>query len=82
MNITPNQRRFHLSREVDISGVSGTGERLAEGCQFSNGRVVLVWLSTCSSTNIYESIQNMMQVHGHGGSTKLTWDDEDNLKHD
>lgn len=82
MNITPNQRRFHLARSVDVSGVSGTGERLAEGCLFSNGRVVLVWLSTCSSTNIYDDITSMLQVHGHGGTTRIIWDDEDKLHHD
>lgn len=81
MKITPNHRRFHLQRTVDISGVSGTGERIAEGCLFSNGSVVLEWLSACASTNRYGNLQAMMQVHGHGGSTKIIWDDPDTLDH-
>jgi hypothetical protein len=79
VKITPNHRRFHLSRSQDVSGVSGTGERIAEGCLFSNGKVVLVWLSTCPSVNIYENIHGMLQVHGHGGTTVIEWDDPDNL---
>lgn len=80
MKITPNQRRFHLRRDEDVSGISGTGERIAEGCVFSNGSVVIEWLSTCASTNRYGNIQAMMQVHSHNGSTKIVWDDPDMLE--
>lgn len=76
MKIRPNQRRFHLQRDEDETGVSGPG-RVAEGCQFSNGVIVLEWLSTCASTNRYANEECMMQVHGHGGKTKLVWDDPD-----
>jgi hypothetical protein len=79
MKLTPNHRRFHLERDVDISGVSGTGDRIAEGCVFTNGVVVLEWLSPCASTNRYASIDTMLQVHGHGGATRIVWDDPETL---
>ena len=79
MRLTTNHRRFHLQRDVDVTGTSGTGERVAEGCAFSNGSCVLEWLSPCASTNRYGNVTAMLQVHGHGGATKLVWDDADAL---
>jgi hypothetical protein len=80
VKLIPNHRRFHLKRLVDVSGVSGTGERIAEGCQFTNGVVVLEWLSACASTNRYGNVQQMLEVHGHGGATRVVWDDPDALE--
>lgn len=79
MKLTPNHRRFHLQRLEDISGVSGAGERIAEGCLFSNGTVVLEWLSPCGSTNRYPNLLAMLQVHSHDGATKVIWDDPEAL---
>lgn len=79
MNITPNHRRFHLTRTEDVSGVSGIGERIAEGCHFSNGKVALAWISPCPCVNVYDNIQGVLQVHGHGGTTQIVWDDPDSL---
>lgn len=80
MKLTANHRRFHLQRDTDVSGISGTGERVAEGCLFSNGSVVLEWLSPCASTNRYGNLQAMLQVHGHQGATRVVWDDPDMLE--
>jgi hypothetical protein len=74
MNITPTFRKFHLQRHEDASGVSGLG-RVAEGIVFSDGKAVLHWLSACSSTNIYDNWEAVLQVHGHGGSTEIVFDD-------
>lgn len=76
MNLTPTFRRFHLQREEDISGVSGIG-RIAEGCIFSDGTAVVRWLSACPSLNFYNNWDSVLQVHGHGGSTKIVFDDPD-----
>jgi len=69
-------RRFKLVREKDISCVSGLGY-VAEGCQFKTGNCVLVWKSNHSSVNIYSSISDIVEIHGHGGCTKVEWIDDE-----
>ena len=61
---------FALIRDVDASGVSGTGI-VAEGVEFSNGKVVLCWVTRYRSVAVYDSMAEMMAVHGHDGSTYL-----------
>lgn len=65
-------RLFELHREVDASGVSGTG-RVAEGVEYSNGMCSLTWLTPFRCVNIYESMKTLEAVHGHGGATKVVW---------
>lgn len=66
-------RLFHLVREVDVSGISGTGV-VAEGVVFSDGKVALRWKSRLSSIGIFQSVEDLMNIHGHEGSTKLVWE--------
>ena len=68
-------RRFCLQRDVDVSGVSGSGV-VAEGVEFSNGSVALSWLSTYSSTVFYDNIKTLEHIHGHSGSTRIIWIDK------
>lgn len=65
-------RRFVLSREVDITGVSGTG-KVAEGVLFTTGWVALTWLTDINSLVFYPDIANVEHIHGHNGSTKVVW---------
>lgn len=65
-------RTFHLQRHEDESGVSGTG-MVAEGIEFSNGKVCVAWLSKVRSETIYDSIEEVAQIHGHGGKTELVF---------
>lgn len=68
-------RRFHLLREVDVSGVSGTGI-VAEGVMFSDGKAVLRWIAgDHRSTVIWDDINDALVIHGHNGATKLVWID-------
>lgn len=68
-------RRFHFIREKDASGVSGVG-KVAEGCLFQDtGQVVVHWLGEHSCINIYQSIDDVIFIHGHNGSTKVIFDD-------
>ncbi len=74
-------RRFKLLRYKDISGVSGTGI-VAEGCQFSNGQCVLVWLGEKNSINIYNSADDIESIHDHqetedAGGTRIVWVDKE-----
>lgn len=65
-------RRFELHRDVDATGVSGTGI-VAEGVWFSDGTVAMRWLSDTASTVFYSTIQAVEKIHGHGGLTRIVW---------
>lgn len=66
-------RTFKLVRNEDETGVSGVGV-VAEGCQFSTGVCVLCWLNEQLSLKIYQSIEDVERVHGHGGKTVIEWE--------
>ena len=71
-------RRFHLYRSEDVTGVSGKGT-IAEGVEWSDGAVALRWYGATPSTIVYNSVDDMIAVHGHHGKTEIVWQDE---KHD
>jgi hypothetical protein len=64
----------HLQRDKDCSGISGVG-RVAEVALFSDGQVVLRWISKTPSIAIYRSLDQMLAVHAHGDCTHVEWDD-------
>ena len=66
-------RTFYLERVVDVTGISGTGV-ISQGVEFSDGTCVMKWLTDTSSIGIYNSIEELIQIHGHGGNTVLRWD--------
>jgi hypothetical protein len=68
-------RRFHLIRDVDETGVSGTG-KVAEGVMFSNDWVALTWLTVHTSVVFYPSIRDVEFIHGHQGKTRIVFLDE------
>lgn len=59
---------FNLVRTEDVSGVSGTGI-VAEGVEFEGGKCVICWRGEKSSVNVYESMDEMLAIHGHEGKT-------------
>jgi hypothetical protein len=69
-------RRFVLNRTEDISGISGTGV-IAEGVLFSSGKAVLNWtvntLAGIPSVTVFDSIEQVETIHGHGGATRIEW---------
>ncbi len=68
-------RRFDLVRVEDASGVSGTGN-VAEGVEFTDGTAAMRWRTATASTAIYGSIQQLVDIHGHEGRTKVVFIDE------
>lgn len=68
-------RAFHLVRTADPSGVSGNGV-VAEGVQFTSGKVALNWRSEVPSTELHDDIDDVRLVHGHGGATRIAWLEE------
>lgn len=67
-------RRFVLERLEDVSGTSGIGV-VAEGVEFSNGQVVLHWISQLESIEMCASMKVMEKIHGHEGRTVVRWFD-------
>lgn len=68
-------RRFHLQRDTDVSGVSGTG-RVAEGVEFTDGTVVIHWIAgEHRSTVVWADMAGPEAIHGHGGATQIVWED-------
>ena len=63
-------RLFYLQRDIDESGVSGTG-KVAEGVIFSDGKCAMRWLTETASTAFYDSLKDVELIHGHGGKTKV-----------
>lgn len=74
-------RRFVLNRKVDVSGVSGTG-RIAEGVEWSCGKVSICWLGTYSSSAQFDNLHQLQHLHGHGGTTTVEWLDPDEFPGD
>lgn len=63
-------RHFFLVRDIDVSGVSGSG-RVAEGFVFADGTVALRWLTESPSTALYNSLEDLQNIHGHNGLTRV-----------
>jgi hypothetical protein len=67
-------RRFRIDREVDPTGVSGTG-CVAQGIVFSDGTTVVRWLGKTATTTVHDCIESVEAIHLHGGASKLRWED-------
>lgn len=75
-NLTSHCKTFTFVRDVDESGVSGTGV-VAEGIEFSNGKVAVCFLSDkVKSAIVYDSIEDAVAIHGHGGKTRLVYTEQ------
>jgi hypothetical protein len=61
---------FELHRDVDETGVSGTGV-VAQGVAFDDGTVALRWLGNIGSTVIYAHMADVERIHGHNGQTRI-----------
>lgn len=67
-------RTFYLMRHNDINGLSGIGI-VAVGCVYPNGKAHMQWVSFKSSFEMHDSIDALIDIHGHHGSTELIWGD-------
>ena len=67
-------RRFQLHRDHDVTGISGTG-LVAEGAAFSDGGAVVRWLTGTRSTVVWDHVEDVHKIHGHGGATRIVWVD-------
>ncbi|CAL9668640.1 hypothetical protein SUDANB145_07296 (plasmid) [Streptomyces sp. enrichment culture] len=72
--MTNQPRRFHLQRTIDVTGSSGTG-RVADGILWPDGTASLRWRGERPSTVHWDNLAHAEAVHGHGGHTRIVWDD-------
>lgn len=68
-------RYFHMVRNVDITGNSGTG-KVADVLTDPSGWTFVLWSEESnalgvSSTVLYRSLDDAIKVHGHGGLTEF-----------
>ncbi|WP_405611393.1 hypothetical protein OG292_19380 [Streptomyces sp. NBC_01511] len=76
----PEPRRFHLERDIDTTGTSGTGH-VADGIRWRDGTASVIWLNERPSVVFWYRIGDGMTdaewVHTHGGgiNTRIVWDD-------
>jgi len=69
-------RRFELQRDVDVSGVSGTGV-VADGIEFPDGTVSLRWRGEWPTSVVFHDrgMDSVKHIHGHGGATRVVYVD-------
>lgn len=72
----PAPRRFYLHRNVDETGISGTG-KVAAGAMWPDGSASLWWNTQTTSQGFYASINDVERIHGHDGKTEIRWLDRD-----
>jgi hypothetical protein len=65
-------RTFDFVRDVDRSGISGTGV-VAQGVAYDDGVVAMHWLTQYRSTAIYPDIETLVAIHGHDGCSRIEW---------
>lgn len=65
-------RLFRLVRDLDASGVSGTGH-VADGVLWHDGTCSVRWRTATRSTTVYDSLGDVEKIHGHGGATRVEW---------
>lgn len=73
-------KTYTLVRNEDETGNSGTGP-VAKAVEFDDGTAVLKWDGRTnalgvSSMVVYQSIEDLVKVHGHGGKTVLVPDSD------
>jgi hypothetical protein len=64
---------LHLERDIDVSGISGTGV-VAYGIEFPDGQIVLRWDTEVNSTVIYNNTKDLERIVSHGGRTRVVFD--------
>lgn len=60
-----------LDRDEDVSGVSGTG-RVAYALDLPGFGALVLWDTRWKTVDFRESLENVAEISGHGGATRLT----------
>lgn len=63
---------YALDRDVDHTGISGTG-RIAYAMELPHGRGVWVlWNTGVRTAGWYPDLATVTEIHGHNGATRIT----------
>lgn len=69
-------RRGDLSATHDANQVNAPDEVQFEGVEFSDGKVAVRWMTAKRSTSVWDSLQDMLDIHGHPEyESELVWSD-------
>ena len=72
-------RKGDLSKTHDENQVNSSDEPQFEGVIFSDGTVVVKWLTKMSSVSIWKNFDDLMAIHGHPEyDSELIWLDKEN----
>lgn len=63
---------FYLLRHTDGTGLSGTGI-IAVGVVWPDGQAHMQWISFKKSFEMHDSVENLIDIHGHNGATELIY---------
>jgi DNA-binding CsgD family transcriptional regulator len=75
--VSDRPRIFHLQRDEDVTGASGTGH-VADGVLWPDGTVTVKWLGEYASEVSWpKGMAAVERIHGHDGRTRIVWDDEE-----
>jgi hypothetical protein len=66
-------KTFYLDRKSNGEELSGVG-KVAEGVIFTDKTVALRWLKWPHSVGFYQSVEDMIFLHGHEGRTTIVFD--------
>ncbi len=74
MTLEPTRpRTFHLQRDEDVTGASGSGH-VADGVLWPDGTVTVKWLGEYASEVSWpKGIEAVERIHGHDGRTRIVW---------
>lgn len=75
-------RRFTMYRRGDMPEThselhkNNSDEPQFEGVEYSNGKVAISWLTPINSVSVWDSMGNMLAIHGHPEyGSELIWHD-------
>lgn len=70
-NISARDTHNELQKNAD-------SEPQFEGVIWTDGTVTLRWLTACRSTSVWNSVEDMLNIHGHPEyGTEIIWHDGD-----
>jgi len=79
--LTDLPRAFVLQREIDNTGISGTGV-VAWGVEFPDDVCAVRWTGQWPTSVVFHErgIESVIAIHGHGGQTKVVYLDDVNTE--
>jgi len=59
---------YKMLRNQDVSGINGTG-LVGWATEYPNGMTTVCWEGDIKSVVMYQSLDEAIKIHGHGGAT-------------